>query len=427
MIQLVLEMRLPLQSERQSPSRLQLATWDLASREQKLGPRDGCSQQEAPTECLSLLDDGFSFLDDNARRRLALSFAWDGVWNGVQDAVAEVLNPLTLKAMISTAMAAYMALLVMPEPVTKLVAIALTTYVIAYVGLENFVQLVRGWERLSEEAGRAVTFEELQDAGHRFAECRGFRGRSFHFDGGGRAHHRRRVHCRGRDRLGWNWAPITFGPGRGALFRLRQREERSGISSRVQGRPEWDDPEHRVQQVLVGEASGSRAWDLAQGLQRWLGWKREGVPPLFRKCVRQGLQLQGQIRMEQPVTPSPPASEAVLTLQATGVEEVQRFVAVTVLGMCRAVAMGSLSPATACSRLLGPALLSRVEAMQVHSELRHAIHLATELEDVAQLAPEALPSSIAEIEAKLQQVLTSLSPPPSDAAKWLVKPPVQGD
>lgn len=176
LIQLVLEMRLPLQSERPSPSHLQLTTWAPASREQKLEPRDWCSQQEAPTECLSLLDDGFSFLDASARRRLALSFAWDGVWDGVQGAVAEVLNPLTLKAMISTAMAAYMVLLVAPEPVTKLVAIALTTYVIAYVGLENFVQLVRGWEHLSEEAGRAMTFEELRDAGHRFGKVLGTSG-----------------------------------------------------------------------------------------------------------------------------------------------------------------------------------------------------------------------------------------------------------
>ncbi|WP_375755252.1 hypothetical protein [Corallococcus exercitus] len=176
LLQLVLEMRFPLQAEQQPRSRLQLASWGPASREQKLDPTEWCSRQEMPTECLSLLDDGFSFLDVSARRRLALSFAWDGVWDGVQGAVVEVVNPLMLRAMISTAMAAYMALLVMPEPITKLVAIALTTYVIAYVGLETFVQLVRGWERLSNEAERAVTFEELEDAGHRFGKVMGTSG-----------------------------------------------------------------------------------------------------------------------------------------------------------------------------------------------------------------------------------------------------------
>ncbi|MGE6760458.1 DUF3969 family protein [Corallococcus interemptor] len=111
--------------------------------------------------------------------------------------------------------------------------------------------------------------------------------------------------------------------------------------------------------------------------------------------------------------------QTAMTLEATGLEEVQRFVAVTALGMCRALVLGSISPAGACSRLFGPALLSRLEGMEVHPELRHAIHLATELEDVAQLAPEALSASIAEIEAKLHQVLASLSPPSSEASKWL--------
>ncbi|RKH06350.1 DUF3969 family protein [Corallococcus carmarthensis] len=116
-----------------------------------------------------------------------------------------------------------------------------------------------------------------------------------------------------------------------------------------------------------------------------------------------------------PETPT----EAV-TLATAGFEEMQRFVAVTALGMCRAMALGTLSPAYACSRLLGPALLSRLEAMEVHPELRHAIHLATELEDVARLAPEALSGSLTEIEGKLLKVLADLPPPRSDDEKWLV-------
>ncbi|WP_223639712.1 DUF3969 family protein [Corallococcus sp. EGB] len=115
-----------------------------------------------------------------------------------------------------------------------------------------------------------------------------------------------------------------------------------------------------------------------------------------------------------------------MTLEATGPEEAQRLIAVTALGMCRALTLGTLSPTYACERLFGPALLTRLEAMEVHPELRHAIHLATELGDVARLAPEALSGSIAEIEGKLHQVLASLPPPSSDAAKWLVKPSVQG-
>ncbi|NOK16364.1 DUF3969 family protein [Corallococcus carmarthensis] len=134
--------------------------------------------------------------------------------------------------------------------------------------------------------------------------------------------------------------------------------------------------------------------------------------------------------MEQPVNPPHPPHESppeAVALLATGREELQRLVAVTTLGICRAMALGILSPDYACSRLLGPALLSRLEAMEVHPELRHAIHLATELEDVARLAPEALSGSLIEIEGKLLKVLADLPPPRSNDEKWLVTSRRQGE
>ncbi|GMU07495.1 DUF3969 family protein [Corallococcus caeni] len=117
---------------------------------------------------------------------------------------------------------------------------------------------------------------------------------------------------------------------------------------------------------------------------------------------------------------SPQTSADAITIEATGVEEVERFVAVTVMGRCRAMVLGALSPADACSRLFGPALLSRLEAMEVHPELRRAIHLATELKDVSRLTPEALTDSLTEIEDKLLKVLADLPPPRPHGEKWLV-------
>ncbi|AEI64693.1 hypothetical protein [Corallococcus macrosporus] len=107
---------------------------------------------------------------------MALAFAWDGVWEGVQDAVQEVVNPLALKAMLTSAMAAYMFLVVAPEPVTKVVAVALTTFVLAYLGVDAFMHLVQGWQRLSADTERAVSFRELEDAGHRFGQVMGENG-----------------------------------------------------------------------------------------------------------------------------------------------------------------------------------------------------------------------------------------------------------
>ena len=176
MTQLVLDMRFSLLPEEEARPRIRLASWDSEPHTHGRDYGAWCSRQDDPGECLSLLEDGFTFLDAKARRKMALSFAWDGVWEGVQDAVKEVVNPLALKAMITSAMAAYMLLVVAPEPLTKLVAIALTTYVIAYTGLDAFANLVKGWQRLSADSERAVSLRELEDAGHHFGTVMGANG-----------------------------------------------------------------------------------------------------------------------------------------------------------------------------------------------------------------------------------------------------------
>ncbi|WXH28640.1 hypothetical protein WA016_02586 [Myxococcus stipitatus] len=176
MTQLVLDMRFSLRPEQETHQRFRLASWDSDARAQEGNDEQWCSRQNSPSECLSLLKDGFTFMESKARRRMALSFAWDGVWEGVEDAVKEVINPLAMKAMITSAMAAYMLLIVAPEPVTKLLAIALTTYVIAYIGLDSFTRLVEGWQQLSVESKRAISFLELEEAGHRFGKVMGAHG-----------------------------------------------------------------------------------------------------------------------------------------------------------------------------------------------------------------------------------------------------------
>ncbi|WP_257454763.1 DUF3969 family protein [Archangium lipolyticum] len=101
----------------------------------------------------------------------------------------------------------------------------------------------------------------------------------------------------------------------------------------------------------------------------------------------------------------------------------QRLVAVAALGMCRALATGTISPAYACHRLFGPALLARLDQLGASPGLRHAIHMATELEDVADLIPDKLASAIADVEAELLKALADLAPAGLAGEKWLVKSP----
>lgn len=91
--------------------------------------------------------------------------------------------------------------------------------------------------------------------------------------------------------------------------------------------------------------------------------------------------------------------------------------------MCQAVSVGALSPDQACQRLFGPALLSRLEQMNALPSLRNAIHMATELEDVAALLPDKLSGALADIEAELRAALTVLVRQKPTGSKWLVRDP----
>jgi hypothetical protein len=54
--------------------------------------------------------------------------------------------------------------------------------------------------------------------------------------------------------------------------------------------------------------------------------------------------------------------------------------------------------------------LARLDQFDAHPALRHAIHMATELEDVADLIPDKLASAIADVEAELLKALAETSP-----------------
>lgn len=109
------------------------------------------------------------------KRSLALSIALESgsVWHGASDAVNAMLDPLLLQATVATFMAGYMALLLLPEPISKTVVLALTLYMVSYLGWDTFWSIIRGWRELSAEAERAQTFAELSAAGERFGRIMG--------------------------------------------------------------------------------------------------------------------------------------------------------------------------------------------------------------------------------------------------------------
>ncbi|XXF81500.1 AHH domain-containing protein [Myxococcaceae bacterium GXIMD 01537] len=131
--------------------------------------------QSNPAGALRLLSDGFT-LGPMERRLLALSFAFDTVWDGVEEALKDLTNPAALRAMVVSAIGTALVMLVAPEPITKLAAIALTASLIAYLGTGPVWNLGQGFLRLMEEARDARGLLELKDSGHRFGKVLGDNG-----------------------------------------------------------------------------------------------------------------------------------------------------------------------------------------------------------------------------------------------------------
>jgi len=115
-------------------------------------------------------------LTERERLNLALSAALDTVWDGVGEAVRATLNPQELRAMLVSMVCGYMLMIVLPEPVTKFIAIALTAYLVAYIGYFPLWNIVRAFRHMRADCGQAQQVRELTDAGHRFGAALGDNG-----------------------------------------------------------------------------------------------------------------------------------------------------------------------------------------------------------------------------------------------------------
>ncbi|QAT87620.1 putative lipoprotein [Corallococcus coralloides] len=115
-------------------------------------------------------------LDPMARWRMALSFSLDTVWEGVADAVAELMDPAALRTLVTAMIGTAMVMLVAPEPVSKLIAVALTASLIAYLGTGPVWNLGQAFLRLMDESRDARDEAALKEAGHRFGRILGDNG-----------------------------------------------------------------------------------------------------------------------------------------------------------------------------------------------------------------------------------------------------------
>ncbi|OJH36087.1 AHH domain-containing protein [Cystobacter ferrugineus] len=132
-------------------------------------------QQDSPGAGLNLLE-GELKLESAELLMQSLSFAFDTVWDGVEEAIKDFANPAALRAMVVSMVGTALVMLVAPEPITKLLAIALTASLIAYLGTGPVWNLGQGFLRLMEESKKARTHSELEVVGHRFGKVLGDNG-----------------------------------------------------------------------------------------------------------------------------------------------------------------------------------------------------------------------------------------------------------
>ncbi|HZI13236.1 MAG TPA: AHH domain-containing protein [Myxococcus sp.] len=134
-----------------------------------------CRAHEAPGDCLSLLEDGLR-LDAGDRLKVALGLSLDPMHESIADAVEETLNPTFFKAVVVSALVSWVVLAAAPEPLFTKAAAVVAVVLLAYMGGDAFLALVAACRELHAAAGRATTFEELEEAGERFGRVVGTEG-----------------------------------------------------------------------------------------------------------------------------------------------------------------------------------------------------------------------------------------------------------
>lgn len=152
---------------RREAMRARLASWRPA------GPLEQeyaawCVQRGEPGDCL-----GLGQMDEMGRKRVALSVAFSAVWAGAVHGMKETVNPRTVELILLAGMLTYLAMIVVPEPITKAAAAALTIVLVSYLGIGTVWRIISEYKALSQATKEATEFSQIRKAGERFGFAMG--------------------------------------------------------------------------------------------------------------------------------------------------------------------------------------------------------------------------------------------------------------
>nr|WP_254330456.1 hypothetical protein [Corallococcus exiguus] len=131
-----------------------------------------CERTQRQGDCLRLLAET-PILDGDGRYVLAMALARGVVLTEMMDAFKDMADPEAMMAAVLWTWTTYMVLLAVPEPISKGIAAVMTATLIAYVGIDTFWGLIVGFRQLVEASDRAITFDDLRQAGERYGKVMG--------------------------------------------------------------------------------------------------------------------------------------------------------------------------------------------------------------------------------------------------------------
>ncbi|WP_263436595.1 restriction endonuclease fold toxin 5 domain-containing protein [Stigmatella hybrida] len=134
-----------------------------------------CEAARPPVDCLSPLEEVGRW-GSGDRLGVALGLSLRPLQRSIAEAVKETLTPQLFYAAAVTGMVSWVVLAAAPEPVFTKTAAVVAAVMMAYLGVDAFLEVVKASMELKRATDTAATVEDLERAGQRFGQTLGTQG-----------------------------------------------------------------------------------------------------------------------------------------------------------------------------------------------------------------------------------------------------------
>jgi hypothetical protein len=126
-----------------------------------------CHEFSAGADCLRLQSDGPTLTREDVRV-LAMAIGLNPALQKIKQSLKEMVEPAAVLSLIVWTCVVYLMMWLLPEPVSKVLAAALTVGLTAWLGVRTVWNLMDGWAVLVKEVDGAYSVAQLRAAGEKF-------------------------------------------------------------------------------------------------------------------------------------------------------------------------------------------------------------------------------------------------------------------